>query len=77
MCDMLFKFSPIFFLSLFFFFFFFFFNLNLNLNFLHHNYCEETSRIISLGQFICENVCIAKSGPHLKLGQVLIVQMTM
>ena len=69
---MLFKFSPIFFLSL-----FFFFNLNLNLNFLHHNYCEETFRIISLGQFICENVCIAKSGPQLKLGQVLIVQMTM
>nr|WPW48831.1 RNA polymerase beta'' subunit [Fagus engleriana] len=45
-----------------------------NLNFLHHNYCEETSRIISLGQFICENLCIAKSGPHLKSGQVLIVQ---
>nr|AUF34122.1 RpoC2 [Davidia involucrata]QOZ40456.1 RNA polymerase beta'' subunit [Davidia involucrata] len=47
---------------------------NLNWYFLHHNYCEETSTIISLGQFICENVCIAKSGPHLKSGQVLIVQ---
>nr|YP_010489521.1 RNA polymerase beta'' subunit [Polygonum ajanense]UWM10990.1 RNA polymerase beta'' subunit [Polygonum ajanense] len=41
---------------------------------LHHNYCEETSTKISLGQFICENVCIAKNGPHLKAGQVLIVQ---
>ncbi|TYI50504.1 hypothetical protein E1A91_D12G105300v1, partial [Gossypium mustelinum] len=40
----------------------------------HHNYCEETSTIISLGQFICENVCIAKSEPRLKLGQVFIVQ---
>nr|YP_010313832.1 RNA polymerase beta subunit [Rhoicissus digitata]UNA63397.1 RNA polymerase beta subunit [Rhoicissus digitata] len=47
---------------------------NLNWYFLHHNYCEETSTIISLGQFICENVCIAKNGPHLKSGQVLIVQ---
>nr|YP_009745485.1 RNA polymerase beta'' subunit [Tribulus terrestris]QIH29925.1 RNA polymerase beta'' subunit [Tribulus terrestris]QSX43042.1 RNA polymerase beta'' subunit [Tribulus terrestris] len=52
--------------------------LNLNWYFLHHNYhhnyCAETSTIISLGQFICENVCIAKSGPHLNSGQVLIVQ---
>nr|YP_009442221.1 RNA polymerase beta'' subunit [Iodes cirrhosa]ATN95298.1 RNA polymerase beta'' subunit [Iodes cirrhosa] len=47
---------------------------NLNWYFLHHNYCEETSTIISLGQFICENVCIAKNGPHLKSGQALIVQ---
>nr|YP_009578039.1 RNA polymerase beta'' subunit [Gonocaryum lobbianum]QBK32656.1 RNA polymerase beta'' subunit [Gonocaryum lobbianum] len=47
---------------------------NLNWHFLHHNYCEETSTIISLGQFICENVCISKKGPHLKSGQVLIVQ---
>nr|YP_009699800.1 RpoC2 [Curtisia dentata]AUF33867.1 RpoC2 [Curtisia dentata]QEJ87807.1 RpoC2 [Curtisia dentata] len=47
---------------------------NLNWYFLHHNYCEETSTIISLGQFICENLCIAKKGPHLKSGQVLIVQ---
>nr|YP_010836352.1 RNA polymerase beta'' subunit [Bupleurum krylovianum]WGC91049.1 RNA polymerase beta'' subunit [Bupleurum krylovianum] len=47
---------------------------NLNWYFLHHNYCEETSTIMSLGQFICENVCIAKNGPHLKSGQVLIVQ---
>nr|YP_010540271.1 RNA polymerase beta'' subunit [Staphylea bumalda]UYF20398.1 RNA polymerase beta'' subunit [Staphylea bumalda] len=51
---------------------------NLNWYFLHdnyhQNYCDETSKIISLGQFICENVCIAKNGPHLKSGQVLIVQ---
>ncbi|MFQ6656945.1 hypothetical protein Gotur_026838 [Gossypium turneri] len=32
------------------------------------------STIINLGQFICENVCIAKSGPRLKSGQVFIVQ---
>lgn len=49
---------------------------NLNWYFFHHNYnyCEEMSTIISLGQFLCENVCIAKNGPHLKSGQVLIVQ---
>ncbi|CAN4076679.1 unnamed protein product [Withania somnifera] len=47
---------------------------NLNWSFLHHNYCEETSKIISLGQFICENVCIAKNGPPLKSGQVILVQ---
>nr|QWY87847.1 RNA polymerase beta'' subunit [Entandrophragma utile] len=47
---------------------------NLNWYFLHHNYCEEMSTIINLGQLICENVCIAKNGPHLKSGQVLIVQ---
>nr|QVX28385.1 RNA polymerase beta'' subunit [Tabaroa caatingicola] len=54
---------------------------HLNWHFLHHNYhpnyCEKAFTIISLGQFICENVCIAqtKNGPHLKSGQVLIVQM--
>nr|YP_009419480.1 DNA-directed RNA polymerase beta'' subunit [Sladenia celastrifolia]ASM46142.1 DNA-directed RNA polymerase beta'' subunit [Sladenia celastrifolia] len=47
---------------------------NLNWYFLHHNYCEKTSTKMSLGQFICENVCIAKNGPRLKSGQVLIVQ---
>nr|UWV18816.1 RNA polymerase beta'' subunit [Hebestigma cubense var. cubense] len=49
----------------------------LNWHFLHHNYCEKTFPIISLGQFICENVCIAqtKNEPHLKSGQVLTVQM--
>uniref|UniRef100_A0AB74RWK2 DNA-directed RNA polymerase n=1 Tax=Peucedanum huangshanense TaxID=2995350 RepID=A0AB74RWK2_9APIA len=47
---------------------------NLNWYFLQHNYCEEASTIMSLGQFICENVCIAKNGPHLKSGQVLIIK---
>nr|YP_010378988.1 RNA polymerase beta'' subunit [Astragalus americanus]UCS39976.1 RNA polymerase beta'' subunit [Astragalus americanus] len=51
---------------------------HLNWYFLHHNFCEKTFTIISLGQFICENICIAqtKNGPHLKLksGQVLTVQ---
>nr|QHE65492.1 RNA polymerase beta'' subunit [Peganum harmala]QSX42965.1 RNA polymerase beta'' subunit [Peganum harmala]QWC55024.1 RNA polymerase beta'' subunit [Peganum nigellastrum] len=47
---------------------------NLNWHFLHHTDCEEMPAIISLGQFICENVCIAKNGSHLKPGQVLILQ---
>jgi len=46
---------------------------DLNWCFLPHDYCEETSTIISLGQFICENVCISKCGPHIKSSQVLIV----
>nr|YP_009557231.1 RNA polymerase beta subunit [Asteropeia rhopaloides]QBC71404.1 RNA polymerase beta subunit [Asteropeia rhopaloides] len=48
----------------------------LNWDFLHYNFCEETSTKTSLGQFLCENVCIAKNGLHLNLksGQVLIVQ---
>nr|QWL22174.1 RNA polymerase beta'' subunit [Syndiclis marlipoensis] len=46
---------------------------DLNWCFRPHDYCEETSTIISLGQFICENVCISKYGPHIKSGQVLIV----
>nr|AJE71804.1 RNA polymerase beta'' subunit [Amorpha canescens] len=54
---------------------------HLNWHFLHHNYhhnfFEKTFTIINLGQFICENVCIAqtKNELHLKSGQVLIVQM--
>nr|YP_009435668.1 RNA polymerase beta'' subunit [Lobelia thermalis]ATG25670.1 RNA polymerase beta'' subunit [Lobelia thermalis] len=48
--------------------------VNLNWYFFHYNWCEKSSTIISLGQFICENVCIAKKGPPLKSGQVLIVQ---
>nr|WDE23779.1 RNA polymerase beta'' subunit [Myricaria rosea] len=39
-----------------------------------NNYCEETSTKMSLGQLICENLCIAKKGPCLKAGQILIVQ---
>nr|YP_010576418.1 RNA polymerase beta'' subunit [Antidesma bunius]UZN43959.1 RNA polymerase beta'' subunit [Antidesma bunius] len=56
---------------------------HLNWYFLHHNYhdyyyhndyyCEERFTRISLGQFICENLCMAKNGPHLKPGQVIIV----
>nr|YP_009940203.1 RNA polymerase beta'' subunit [Corallodiscus flabellatus]QNZ89122.1 RNA polymerase beta'' subunit [Corallodiscus flabellatus] len=46
----------------------------LNWYFLHPNYCQETSTIMSLGQFICENICIAKSAPHLKSGQVILLQ---
>ena len=40
---------------------------NLNWYFLHPNYCQETSTLMSLGQFICENICIAKNAPHLKV----------
>nr|YP_010468024.1 RNA polymerase beta'' subunit [Bituminaria bituminosa]UVF30629.1 RNA polymerase beta'' subunit [Bituminaria bituminosa] len=49
----------------------------LNWHFLHHNYCEKTFTIISLGQFICENGCIVqtKNAPHQKSGQILSVQM--
>nr|YP_010323829.1 RNA polymerase beta'' subunit [Miliusa glochidioides]UKP89979.1 RNA polymerase beta'' subunit [Miliusa glochidioides] len=47
--------------------------LDLNWCFLCHEYCEETFTIISLGQFLSENVCISKYGPHIKSGQVLIV----
>nr|YP_009869858.1 RNA polymerase beta'' subunit [Cratoxylum cochinchinense]QJI81212.1 RNA polymerase beta'' subunit [Cratoxylum cochinchinense] len=53
--------------------------LNLNWYFLHHNYnhnyCEKEFTIISLGEFICENVSIAKKGPELKSGQVIIVHL--
>nr|AEX94823.1 RNA polymerase beta' subunit [Drimia altissima] len=46
----------------------------LNWCFLHHNYCEEISTIISIGQFLCENICLFKYGPHIKKsGQILIV----
>nr|YP_009270726.1 RpoC2 [Perilla frutescens]AMR74186.1 RpoC2 [Perilla frutescens var. acuta]AMR74274.1 RpoC2 [Perilla frutescens f. crispidiscolor]AMR74362.1 RpoC2 [Perilla frutescens var. crispa]AMR74538.1 RpoC2 [Perilla frutescens var. frutescens]AKJ77713.1 RNA polymerase beta'' subunit [Perilla frutescens] len=49
---------------------------NLSGYFLHPNYCQEKSTIMSLGQFICENIYIAKNAPHLKLksGQVILVQ---
>nr|YP_009247737.1 RNA polymerase beta' subunit [Pritchardia thurstonii]YP_010533140.1 RNA polymerase beta'' subunit [Pritchardia pacifica]AMW65703.1 RNA polymerase beta' subunit [Pritchardia thurstonii]UXX44052.1 RNA polymerase beta'' subunit [Pritchardia pacifica]WGM68660.1 RNA polymerase beta'' subunit [Pritchardia pacifica] len=47
---------------------------HLNWCFLHHDYCEEISTIISLGQFICENVCLFKYESHVKKsGQILIV----
>nr|YP_010934609.1 RNA polymerase beta'' subunit [Veronica anagallis-aquatica]AKZ23938.1 RNA polymerase beta'' subunit [Veronica americana]WKV26524.1 RNA polymerase beta'' subunit [Veronica anagallis-aquatica] len=47
---------------------------NLNWYFLYPHYCQETSTIMSLGQFICENICITKNAPHLKSGQVILVQ---
>nr|WOZ11867.1 RNA polymerase beta'' subunit [Prostanthera althoferi subsp. althoferi]WOZ11954.1 RNA polymerase beta'' subunit [Prostanthera althoferi subsp. althoferi]WOZ12302.1 RNA polymerase beta'' subunit [Prostanthera althoferi subsp. althoferi]WOZ12563.1 RNA polymerase beta'' subunit [Prostanthera althoferi subsp. althoferi]WOZ12824.1 RNA polymerase beta'' subunit [Prostanthera althoferi subsp. althoferi] len=47
---------------------------NLNWYFLHPNYCQEISTIMSLGQFSCENLCIAKNTPYLKSGQVILVQ---
>nr|YP_011034509.1 RNA polymerase beta'' subunit [Goeppertia makoyana]WRI58213.1 RNA polymerase beta'' subunit [Goeppertia makoyana] len=47
---------------------------HLNWHFLHHDYWEEKSTIISLGQFFCENVCLFKYEPHVKKsGQILIV----
>nr|YP_010618151.1 RNA polymerase beta'' subunit [Sansevieria trifasciata]AEX94835.1 RNA polymerase beta' subunit [Sansevieria trifasciata]QNV48609.1 RNA polymerase beta'' subunit [Sansevieria trifasciata var. laurentii]WAW83263.1 RNA polymerase beta'' subunit [Sansevieria trifasciata] len=47
---------------------------HLNWCFLHYNYCEKTPTIISIGQFICENICLFKYGPHIKKsGQILIV----
>nr|YP_010266923.1 RNA polymerase beta'' subunit [Hosta tsushimensis var. tibae]UIF92896.1 RNA polymerase beta'' subunit [Hosta tsushimensis var. tibae] len=47
---------------------------HLNWCFPHYNYCEETSTIISIGQFICENICLFKYGPRIKKsGQILIV----
>nr|YP_009705725.1 RNA polymerase beta''subunit [Acanthocalyx alba]QFQ36715.1 RNA polymerase beta''subunit [Acanthocalyx alba] len=46
----------------------------LNWYFIPPNYFEKTSTIMSLGQFICENGWISKNRPHLKSGQVLIVQ---
>ncbi|KAL4201837.1 hypothetical protein AMTRI_Chr02g260670 [Amborella trichopoda] len=52
---------------------------NLNWYFLHHDYWEDTSTIINLGQFICENICISKDGPHVKSGQIiysLVIRLT-
>nr|YP_009156366.1 RNA polymerase beta'' subunit [Brachyelytrum aristosum]AJV89271.1 RNA polymerase beta'' subunit [Brachyelytrum aristosum] len=49
---------------------------HLNWHFLHHDSWEETSAIIHLGQFICENVCLFKSKSHIKKsGQIFIVNM--
>nr|AHA12745.1 RNA polymerase beta' subunit [Canna indica]AYP31850.1 RNA polymerase beta' subunit [Canna indica]AYP31999.1 RNA polymerase beta' subunit [Canna jaegeriana]UGY85549.1 RNA polymerase beta'' subunit [Canna indica] len=47
---------------------------HLNWHFLHHDYWEEISTVISLGQFFCENVCLFKHEPHVKKsGQIIIV----
>nr|YP_010624014.1 RNA polymerase beta'' subunit [Goniothalamus tamirensis]WBF98300.1 RNA polymerase beta'' subunit [Goniothalamus tamirensis] len=48
---------------------------DLNWCFPRHEYCEETSTIINLGQFLSENVYISKYRPHRKSGQVLIVHL--
>nr|YP_009923636.1 RNA polymerase beta'' subunit [Schizachne purpurascens]QNC67329.1 RNA polymerase beta'' subunit [Schizachne purpurascens] len=45
---------------------------HLNCHFLHHDSWKETSAIIHLGQFICENVCLFKS-PIKKSGQIFVV----
>nr|YP_010121554.1 RNA polymerase beta'' subunit [Pinguicula alpina]QRE78584.1 RNA polymerase beta'' subunit [Pinguicula alpina] len=47
---------------------------NLNWYFLHPNYFQARSIKMSLGQFICENICIAKNAPHLKSGQIILVE---
>lgn len=47
--------------------------LDWNWHFLHHDYCEESSPIRILGQFLCENVCLFQLGTQRKSGQVLIV----
>nr|YP_010605243.1 RNA polymerase beta'' subunit [Paphiopedilum wilhelminae]WAN80329.1 RNA polymerase beta'' subunit [Paphiopedilum wilhelminae] len=42
--------------------------------FLHHDYCEEAWTIISLGLFLCENLCLLKYGSRIKKsGKILIV----
>nr|YP_009179943.1 DNA-directed RNA polymerase beta'' chain [Bletilla striata]ALL52996.1 DNA-directed RNA polymerase beta'' chain [Bletilla striata] len=49
-------------------------SFHLNWCFLHHDSCEEAWTIISLGQFLCENVCLFKYGSRIKKsGQILIV----
>nr|YP_009749430.1 RNA polymerase beta'' subunit [Habenaria chejuensis]QII91517.1 RNA polymerase beta'' subunit [Habenaria chejuensis] len=49
-------------------------SFHLNWCFLHHNYYEEGWTIISLGQFLCENVCLLKYGSRIKKsGQIFIV----
>nr|YP_010260740.1 RNA polymerase beta'' subunit [Corybas cheesemanii]UIX55790.1 RNA polymerase beta'' subunit [Corybas cheesemanii] len=49
-------------------------SFRLNWCFLHHNSCEEAWTIISLGQFLCENVYLLKYGSRIKKsGQICIV----
>nr|QYK18368.1 RNA polymerase beta'' subunit [Stelis montserratii] len=49
-------------------------SFHLNWYFLHHDSCEEAWTIISLGQFLCENVCLFKYGSRIKKsGQIFIV----
>nr|AGE93446.1 RNA polymerase beta' subunit [Xiphidium caeruleum] len=47
-----------------------------NWRFLHHDYWTDTSIIINLGQFICENVCLLKDESYVKnSGQIIIVHL--
>nr|QJQ35931.1 RNA polymerase beta'' subunit [Cymbidium floribundum] len=49
-------------------------SFHLNWCFLHHDSCEEAWKIISLGQFLCENACLLKYGSRIKKsGQIFIV----
>nr|YP_010187275.1 RNA polymerase beta'' subunit [Utricularia tenuicaulis]QWZ47673.1 RNA polymerase beta'' subunit [Utricularia tenuicaulis] len=48
--------------------------LKLNWYLSHSNYCQERSIIMSLGQFICENICIAPNAPRLKSGQIILIE---
>nr|YP_010407223.1 RNA polymerase beta'' subunit [Spiranthes sinensis]URF20112.1 RNA polymerase beta'' subunit [Spiranthes sinensis] len=49
-------------------------SFRLNWCFLPYNSCEEAWTIISLGQFLCENVCILKYGSRIKKsGQIFII----
>nr|QGW12819.1 RNA polymerase beta' subunit [Eulophia flava] len=49
-------------------------SFHLNWCFLHHDSCDEAWTIISLGQFLCENVCLLKYGSRIKKsGQIFIV----
>nr|YP_010258878.1 RNA polymerase beta'' subunit [Microtis unifolia]UIX23747.1 RNA polymerase beta'' subunit [Microtis unifolia] len=49
-------------------------SFHLNWCFLHYNSCEEAWTIISLGQFLCKNVCISKYESCIKKsGQIFIV----
>nr|QYK18202.1 RNA polymerase beta'' subunit [Acianthera recurva] len=49
-------------------------SFHLNWYFLHHDSCEEAWTIMSLGQFLCENVCLLKYGSRIKKsGQIFIV----
>nr|QKV47925.1 RNA polymerase beta'' subunit [Oreorchis patens] len=49
-------------------------SFRLNWYSLHHDSCEEAWTIISLGQFLCENVCLLKYGSRIKKsGQIFIV----
>nr|YP_010528633.1 RNA polymerase beta'' subunit [Grammatophyllum scriptum]UXW65677.1 RNA polymerase beta'' subunit [Grammatophyllum scriptum]UXW65757.1 RNA polymerase beta'' subunit [Grammatophyllum scriptum] len=49
-------------------------SFHLNWCFLHHDSCKEAWTIISLGQFLCENVCLLKYRSRIKKsGQIFIV----